>query len=283
MKKLFMLMTTLLMAVGIGQSQSSQRVSTALQVGPKNYAVTVPGAYIYVCQYNTQLNCTTPVAIYADNALNQRITQPLRANSAGIYNYYIASGTQVVEKVCGSYGQCTSTGVMIGPLGGSGGGGVSNFSVGSWPSWLVPSVTNPSSTPQLSVTASPVPNGALANSSIILGSTVMPLGSTNLAVTGLTVDGISPTIMGFLTNVTSDIQAQLNAKQPSGTYVNSINGTGGAFSFIGPGVSCTSASCTFSTGPTSPLTTKGDIWGFSNLDARIPVGADGTVLSADSI
>lgn len=31
-----------------------------------------------------------------------------------------------------------------------------------------------------------------------------------------------------------------------------------------------------------PLTTKGDIYGFSTVDARIPVGADGEVLTADS-
>jgi hypothetical protein len=35
-------------------------------------------------------------------------------------------------------------------------------------------------------------------------------------------------------------------------------------------------------GITSPLTTKGDIWGFSTLDARVPVGTDGYVLTADS-
>jgi len=35
-------------------------------------------------------------------------------------------------------------------------------------------------------------------------------------------------------------------------------------------------------GLTSPLTTKGDIWGYSTTDARIPVGANGTVLTADS-
>ncbi len=32
----------------------------------------------------------------------------------------------------------------------------------------------------------------------------------------------------------------------------------------------------------SPLTTKGDLFGFSTLGARVPVGADGTVLTADS-
>lgn len=33
---------------------------------------------------------------------------------------------------------------------------------------------------------------------------------------------------------------------------------------------------------TSPLTTKGDVWGFSTVDARVPVGTNGHVLTADS-
>jgi hypothetical protein len=36
------------------------------------------------------------------------------------------------------------------------------------------------------------------------------------------------------------------------------------------------------TGAVSPLTTKGDLYGFSTLDARIPIGANNTVLTADS-
>lgn len=35
-------------------------------------------------------------------------------------------------------------------------------------------------------------------------------------------------------------------------------------------------------GTTSPLTTKGDLYGFSTVNARIPVGADTQVLTADS-
>lgn len=35
-------------------------------------------------------------------------------------------------------------------------------------------------------------------------------------------------------------------------------------------------------GSTSPLTTKGDLWGFTTVDARVPVGADATLLLANS-
>ena len=35
-------------------------------------------------------------------------------------------------------------------------------------------------------------------------------------------------------------------------------------------------------GTASPLTTKGDLYGYSTVNARVPVGANGTVLTADS-
>lgn len=37
-----------------------------------------------------------------------------------------------------------------------------------------------------------------------------------------------------------------------------------------------------SAGSSTPLTTKGDLYGFSTLDARVPIGANDTVLTADS-
>lgn len=37
-----------------------------------------------------------------------------------------------------------------------------------------------------------------------------------------------------------------------------------------------------SSGTTSPLTTKGDLWGYDSANNRIPVGSNGTVLTADS-
>ena len=39
---------------------------------------------------------------------------------------------------------------------------------------------------------------------------------------------------------------------------------------------------TISGGSSSPLTTKGDLWGYSTLDARLPVGTNDYVLTADS-
>jgi len=270
--------------------QSSQRQYTAMQVGGKDFAVVVPNAYVYVCQYNTQLACTTPVAIYADTGLTQRITQPLRANAAGVYSYYIPNGSQVVEKVCTIYGQCSFGGVQIGPTGtatstifeiggtalqnqttinfqagsnititnpsagnvlisatgGGGGGSVSSVSTpsGSWPTWLVPTTTNPTSTPSISVAASPIPNSALQNPSLTLGSTVLTLGATSSSVTGLTIDGVSPSTMAFV-DPTSSIQTQINSLLSN--TVTSINGTSGVFTFnfsAGAG-SCSGTSCTF--------------------------------------
>lgn len=55
----------------------------------------------------------------------------------------------------------------------------------------------------------------LGGGSFTLGSTLITLGSTTTAVTGLTIDAVSPATMSYL-DATSSIQTQLNAKAASG-------------------------------------------------------------------
>lgn len=59
----------------------------------------------------------------------------------------------------------------------------------------------------------------------------------------------------------------------------------GSYIFMSNGVDtwyCVNEPATGGGGISSPLTTKGDIWGYSGADARIPVGANGNILTADS-
>jgi hypothetical protein len=59
-------------------------------------------------------------------------------------------------------------------------GVVSSFSApsASWPTWLVPTVTNATTTPTLAVAASAIPNSALANASITINSVPCALGGS---------------------------------------------------------------------------------------------------------
>ena len=56
--------------------------------------------------------------------------------------------------------------------------------------------------------------------------------------------------------------------------------------FAGAGVTCaddtTRTTCTIPGGSTSPLTTKGDLYTFTTVDARLGVGADGLCLKTNS-
>lgn len=60
------------------------------------------------------------------------------------------------------------------------GGTVTSFATpsASWPSWLVPTVTNPTSAPSLAVAASAIPNSALANTSTTVNGQTCTLGGT---------------------------------------------------------------------------------------------------------
>lgn len=77
--------------------------------------------------------------------------------------------------------------------------------------------------------------------------------------------------------------AQLNAVPVTTSFFNglrakNLNIVGGTASQVGDTVNITVGS----SGGASPLTTKGDIFGHSTVDARIPVGSDTQVLTADS-
>ena len=73
-----------------------------------------------------------------------------------------------------------------GICGAGGGGTVTSVSVGTWPSWLTPTVTNATTAPGIAVAASAIPNAALANSATTVNGIVCTLGSTCTIPTGST-------------------------------------------------------------------------------------------------
>lgn len=98
-------------------------------------------------------------------------------------------------------------------------------------------------------------------------------------LTNKTVDGISPTIFGYLSNITGDVQGQLTGKAAS-TAPMYINGTLCNLNNTSPG-------CSVAGGPgggmTDPTTTLGDlIVHGSSGTTRLGAGTNGQVLTADN-
>ncbi len=71
---------------------------------------------------------------------------------------------------------CTVANGLCGAAGG--GGTVTSVSVGTWPAWLTPTVTNATTAPGIAVVASAIPNTALANSSTTVNGVTCTLGGT---------------------------------------------------------------------------------------------------------
>ena len=121
LKKLFSLVLFIFLVSTLGFSQSAQRIVPAIQnpVGGGNYAILGPNASVYVCTYNAQLTCNSGnyTTIYKDVTLLSPITQPVVADTNGVYQYFIASGSQVVEKVCFNASQCQPYGIYFSPSG----------------------------------------------------------------------------------------------------------------------------------------------------------------------
>lgn len=112
---------------------------------------------------------------------------------------------------------------------------------------------------------------------ITLGSTSIAASSTTTSVAGLTIDGVSPTTMGFV-DPTSSIQTQLNSKQATGNYITALTGDGTA---SGPG----SAVFTFAT-VNSAVGTCGDATHVAqvNLNAKgLTTGCTAVSIAASGI
>lgn len=113
-----------------------------------------------------------------------------------------------------------------------------------------------------------LPNGNAGQVLTSAGTTLAPTWTT--PTTG-TVTSVALTVPTFLSVAGSPITS-------SGTLAVSLSGT--ALPILNGGTGQTTASAAF--GALSPLTTKGDVLGYSTVNARIPVGTDGQVLTADA-
>jgi hypothetical protein len=126
-----------------------------------------------------------------------------------------------------------------------GGGGpctpncVTSFSAppGSWPSWLVPTVTNSTTTPSLAVAASTIPNSALTNNSttvqgqscVLGGSCTVFTGQTNStnmsSQTGVNLVNSTANAIGLVSSVSNPATNQARI-EITGVLTTAAGGTG---------------------------------------------------------
>ena len=115
---------------------------------------------------------------HALGTVSPTFTGTVTVNSAPTYSVHIGPlgtmtaswnfDTTTAATACASLGCST------------GGGTVTAFAApsASWPSWLVPTVTNSTTAPSLAVAASAIPNSSLANSSTTVNGQTCTLGSS---------------------------------------------------------------------------------------------------------
>jgi len=142
-----------------GQASNAAAVSFGPVLTP--YTTIAANAPYRVCAItSTGTPCdTTGVSIYSDADLTQPLTNPGAANSQGIIKFFVAAGyytIQVTPTPGSTYVYYTSS------ASGGGSGSVTEVIAppASWPSWLVPTVTNPTTVPSLAVAASTIPLAA---------------------------------------------------------------------------------------------------------------------------
>jgi hypothetical protein len=160
-------------------------------------------------------------------------------------------GSTSNAEVTGSTGDAVCIGAVNGTLVDCGvlPGTVTSVAAGSWPTWLTPSVTTAMTTPTLAVTASAIPNSALANSlSTVNGQSCVLGGSCTVAAAAGTLTGTS-----LASNVVSSSLTSLGTIT-TGTWHGTAIANGYLVSSATTvnGQSCTlGSSCTVTAAPTA--------------------------------
>ena len=121
---------------------------------------------------------------------------------------------------------------------------------------------------------------ATANQVLLSGASTTPAWSTATYPSTTTVNQI---LYSSATNVVSGLATAIDGVLiTSHTGVPSILANSGTAGWVLTANSGAPPSWQAGGGGASPLTTKGDLYTYSTVDARLPVGANGTILTADS-
>ncbi len=124
---------------------------------------------------------------------------------------------------------------------GGGGGSVSSVTAGTWPSWLTPTVSNSTSTPTIAVTASAIPNSALANASVNINGTACALGSTCTAFSFATLPEQSNVLADYqLNDGGGTAPADSSGNNNTGSFPGS-SGSGLNPTWTSQGITCNGA------------------------------------------
>jgi hypothetical protein len=121
----------------------------------------------------------------------------------------------------------------------AGSGTVTSVAVGTWPSWLTPTVTSATIAPSIAVAASAIPNAALANSAVTVNGQSCVLGSTctiaagSGTVTSVTAGSLSPLFSASVATGTTTPAISFTASTAAqGAFLaGPASGGSGAYSF----------------------------------------------------
>lgn len=204
MKKTLFLVMLLVPVLALGQATTAyHRLGQVFQRAPQGgvTAQVVPYASIYV----TNTSSGTAATIYSDPGLSVGIAgSVVTADQNGNYGYYAALQSCLTERI--TYpggGSITYTNVCSNTS-----PGVTSFAApsASWPSWLVPTVTNPSSTPSLSVVNNGVPLTGMATQAadtVLMNATGGVASPTAVAMPTTGTNGCAGTTNALTYNTTT--------------------------------------------------------------------------------